>query len=100
LPHVPQLFGSLAKLAQNVGAATGQAVWLSVHPHALDTHAIPDAHVFPHVPQFAGSVARSAQYGVDVPHFVIGDRHDSVHTPPMQLVPALHTVVAPLHPPQ
>ena len=30
----------------------------------------------------------------------MGDRHESVHTPPMQLVPALHTVDAPLHPPQ
>ena len=71
-----------------------------MHPHALDTHAIPDPHVLLHAPQFAGSVARSAQYGVVVPHFVRGDRHESVHTPPMQLVPALHTEVAPLHAPQ
>jgi hypothetical protein len=71
-----------------------------VHPHALDTHAIPAEHVLPHVPQFAGSTTRSAQYGDVVPHLVNGERHESVHTPLTQLVPALHTVVAPLHPPQ
>ena len=61
LPHVPQLFGSLERLAQNVGEATGHAVWPSVQPHADDTHAIPELHVLPQVPQFAGSVAKSAQ---------------------------------------
>ena len=99
-PHVPQLLGSFGKSAQYVGDAVGHAVSPPVHPHALDTHAMPDPHVFPHDPQFAGSVARSAQNGDVVPHFVIGDKHESVHTPPMHDVPELHTLPVPLHAPQ
>ncbi len=48
---------SVARVAQYVGAAAGQAVWpeeqVSTHPRAL--HICPAAHCVPQAPQFAGS---------------------------------------------
>jgi hypothetical protein len=64
-PQLPQLFASVWKFVQKVGAPDA-GHWfgfetLFAQEHAPETHAASVAHWFPHVPQLLPSVSRLAQ---------------------------------------
>jgi hypothetical protein len=79
-PHIPQLAGSTALLAQKALAPVPQVPsWgAQVVAHVPFMHCVPGAHARPHIPQLASSVWRLAHWPL---HSVSDAAHEAAHVP-------------------